>query len=184
MLMHINNNTLEISIGDITKQFKDVIVNAANGSLSGGGGVDGAIHRAAGPKLMKACQTIRNKDLNGEHLKTGEVVITKGYNLPAKFIIHTVGPIWDPNLKELQQKQLANCYWNALSLAKSLQLKSIAFPSISTGAYGFPIELASSIALKTITDFLNQNNFGKVIITLFSKEDLRVYTNKITSLKN
>jgi|SRR5690625_3805182 len=182
MLFHINNNTLQITIGDITKQFKDVIVNAANGSLLGGGGVDGAIHEAAGPELLEACKELRENQLSGAELETGKVAMTKGYKLPAKYIIHTVGPIWDPKIEALQRIQLSNCYKNALTLAKSHELDSIVFPSISTGAYGFPIELAATIALETITDFLEKTSFGKVIITLFSENDLNVYHKKVKSL--
>ncbi len=182
MLLRINDNTLEITLGDITKQFNDVIVNAANGSLESGGGVDGAIHEAAGPELLTACQTIRQTDLEGELLETGEAVMTKGFKLPAKHVIHTVGPEWDPEIKDVQMIQLANCYRNALTLAKSHHLESIVFPSISTGIYGFPIELASSVALETITDFLTKNTFGKVIITLFSEEDLQIYKSKVSDI--
>jgi len=182
MLYTINENTLQISTGDITKQFEDAIVNAANGSLLGGGGVDGAIHKAAGPELLEACKNIRKNELNGEYLQTGEVVMTKGYNLPAKYVIHTVGPIWDESLKEEQEKQLANCYRNALNFAKKKELKSIVFPSISTGAYGYPIELASSIALETVISFLENNTFGKVIFILFSEKDFEIYKRRIKSI--
>src|SRR5690625_327393 len=166
MIFHINDNTLQISFGDITKQFKDAIVNAANGSLLGGGGVDGAIHRAAGPELLKECKEIRKKELKGDYLATGKAVISKGYKLPADYVIHTVGPIWNKDNEEKQCVQLANCYRNALTLAEKYNLSSIAFPSISTGAYGFPIEKASSTALKTISTFLKENTFGKVCIIL------------------
>ncbi len=182
MLYTINENTIQISLGDITKQFEDVIVNAANGSLLGGSGVDGAIHKAAGPELQRACKSIRKNELNGEYLQTGEAVITKGYNLPAKYVIHTVGPIWDKNLKDIQERQLGNCYRNALNLATQHGLKSIVFPSISTGAYRYPIEQASSIALETVLEFLEKNDLGKVIFVLFSEMDYKIYERKIKSL--
>ena len=153
---------IEIIIGDITTLKVDAIVNAANNSLLGGGGVDGAIHEAAGHELLLECRT-----LNG--CETGQAKITKGYNLPAKYIIHTVGSIWyggDSNEREL----LANCYKNCLRLAAENNIKTIAFPSISTGIYGFPIEEASEIALKEITRFIsNYSKIEKVIIVCFNK---------------
>lgn len=182
MIFQLNGNTLQVTVGDIAKQLNDCIVNAANGSLLGGGGVDGAIHEAAGPELLAACKKVRETELNGAFLDTGEAVITEGYRLPAKHVIHTVGPIWDPTLQEKQKVQLANCYRNSLELAEVHGLTSIVFPSISTGAYGFPIELASFIALKTIESFLRQYTFGKVIITCFSEDDYEVYKEKAENL--
>jgi O-acetyl-ADP-ribose deacetylase (regulator of RNase III) len=159
---------IEIIIGDITTIKVDAIVNAANNSLLGGGGVDGAIHEAAGQELLAECIT-----LNG--CETGQAKITKGYNLQAKYIIHTVGSIWyggDSNEREL----LANCYKNSLRLASEKSIKTIAFPSISTGVYGFPIEEASKIALKEITRFLaNYSKLEKVIIVCFNKFTYDVY---------
>lgn len=174
MHVEINGNELILMTGDLTKQKTDAIVNAANGTLMGGGGVDGAIHRAAGPKLLSECQQIRKHQLKGEYLPTGEVVITKGYDLPAKYVIHTVGPIWNQN-KPNQAELLAKCYRNSLQLAFDKELTSIAFPSISTGAYRFPIELAATIAIRTIIDFLKSHPFGQVVMTLFSEEDYAVY---------
>lgn len=154
--------------GDITKQKVDAIVNAANKSLLGGGGVDGAIHRAAGPKLLKEC----NK-LGG--CQTGEAKITKGYNLPAKYIIHTVGPIYGKeNGKEAEL--LASCYKNSLLLAKKYKIKTIAFPAISTGAYGYPKKEAAEIALKTIKEFINNDDwFEEIKLVVFSEESYKIY---------
>ncbi|MEJ6400978.1 O-acetyl-ADP-ribose deacetylase [Nicoliella lavandulae] len=135
---------LQIRIGDITDFNGDAIVNAANHSLLGGGGVDGAIHHAAGPALNNACMK-----LNG--CKTGEAKLTDGYNLPANYIIHTVGPIW--HATKTDAIQLANCYRNALRIAVNHGFKTIAFPSISTGAYGYPLDQAAPIAVKTILQF-------------------------------
>jgi len=153
---------------DITKLDVDVIVNAANTSLLGGGGVDGAIHRTAGQELLAECKT-----LNG--CKTGEAKITKGYNLPAKYIIHTVGPVWyggNNNEAEL----LKSSYYNSLFLAKKYFVKSIAFPSISTGVYRYPKQEAAQIAYSTVKKFLQDNQLElKVIFVCFSEEDFNIY---------
>jgi O-acetyl-ADP-ribose deacetylase len=135
--------------GDITKQEVDAIVNAANNSLLGGGGVDGAIHRAAGPKLLEECRR-----LNG--CATGEAKITRGYLLPSKFVIHTVGPVWFGGHRG-EDSLLAGCYRSCLNLAKDHEFVSIAFPAISTGAYRFPVERAASIALREIRAFIATN---------------------------
>jgi O-acetyl-ADP-ribose deacetylase len=165
-------NKIEIEKGDITKLRVDAIVNAANTSLLGGGGVDGAIHRAAGPKLLEEC-----RKLNG--CPTGEAKITKGYNLPAKYVIHTVGPIWkggDHNEETL----LANCYRNSLRLALENKIKSIAFPAISTGVYHFPIEQATKIAVKESKEFLEKNKSPqKVIFVCFDEGTYRIYNENI-----
>ncbi|MBN1638410.1 MAG: O-acetyl-ADP-ribose deacetylase [Ignavibacteriales bacterium] len=163
---------IEIFQGDITKLLVDVIVNAANKTLLGGGGVDGAIHRAAGPELLAECKT-----LNG--CKTGEAKITKGYNLLAKFVIHTVGPVWYGGNKN-EDELLANCYKNSLKLAVENNCKTIAFPAISTGVYRFPFERATQIAIKTVREFLvNNDNIEKVIFVCFSERDYTIYKNFI-----
>ena len=170
----INENTLELIIGDITEQETEAIVNAANGSLLGGGGVDGAIHQGAGRALLDECKKIRMEKLNGEELPAGEAVITKGYDLPAKWVIHTVGPIWTGG-SDREEEKLASCYRNALNIALENNLKSISFPSISTGVYRFPIEKAAVIALRSVVDLLEKHSFGYVAFTLFSDHDYRVY---------
>lgn len=172
----INGNILELTTADLTKEHVDAIVNAANGTLLGGGGVDGAIHKAAGPELLEACKQIRQEQLHGELLATGEVVLTKGYDLPAKHIIHTVGPIWSGNEEE-GVRLLGNCYRNSLLLAKEQGFKSIAFPSISTGVYRFPIQLAARTAMETIYHFLQSHQFGTVKMVLFSPHDYDIYAN-------
>lgn len=163
---------LNIKIGDITKETTDAIVNAANTSLLGGGGVDGAIHRAAGRGLLEECRT-----LNG--CKTGEAKITKGYHLPSKYVIHTVGPIYrggNNNESEL----LKNAYENALKVAVENKIKTIAFPSISTGVYSYPLKEASEIAVKTILDFLNKDNsIEEVIMVCFDKNTYEYYKNAL-----
>ncbi|MEM1503924.1 O-acetyl-ADP-ribose deacetylase [Domibacillus sp. 8LH] len=174
MKTQINDNVLELMVGDITEQTTEAIVNAANGSLLGGSGVDGAIHQAAGHALMDECKKIRTEQLNGEELATGEAVLTKGYELPAQYVIHTVGPVWGGG-SEGEEEKLASCYQNTLMLAADNGIKSIAFPSISTGVYGFPIEQAAVVALRTVIDFLEKQAFGYVAFTLFSDHDYRIY---------
>lgn len=161
---------LEIIKGDITTLKADAIVNAANTTLLGGGGVDGAIHRAAGPELLEAC-----RKLNGCH--TGEAKITRGFRLPASYVIHAVGPVYRDGLHR-EPELLASCYKNSLRLAEEYQLKSIAFPCISTGAYRYPKRAAATIALKVIEAFLHTHPaFEKVIIVCFSEEDFQIYKN-------
>ena len=166
------DNRIEIEKGDITRLKVDAIVNAANTSLLGGGGVDGAIHRAAGPKLLEECRT-----LNG--CPTGSAKITGGYNLPAKFVIHTVGPVWNGG-KYNEEKLLADCYKNSLRLAVENNIKTIAFPAISTGVYHFPLELATEIATNITKDFLKDNEtIEKVIFVCFDERTYQTYKNNL-----
>jgi len=166
------NDKIQIHRGDITKLKVDAIVNAANTSLLGGGGVDGAIHRAAGPELLEF-----NRKLGGS--KTGEAKISPGFNLPAKFIIHTVGPVWNGG-KSNEDKLLANCYINSLKLAVENKIKTIAFPAISTGVYHFPLERATKIAVNEVKKFLEKNeSIEKVIFVCFSDHDYNIYQNML-----
>jgi O-acetyl-ADP-ribose deacetylase len=160
---------IELIKGDIVKITADAIVNAANSTLLGGGGVDGAIHRAAGPGLLAECAALGG-------CATGRAKITKGYDLPAKFVIHTVGPVWAGGGKN-EEELLAGCYRNSLALAGENALKSVAFPSISTGAYRFPIKPAALIALKTVGTCLKENPgvLERIIFVLFSDNDLDIY---------
>jgi len=158
--------------GDITKLNIDAIVNAANSSLLGGGGVDGAIHRAAGPELLVEC-----RQLNG--CPTGEAKITKGYQLPAKHVIHTVGPVYRGG-KGSEDQLLKRCYQNCLRLAMEHQLNSIAFPNISTGVYGYPKEEAAIIAIKTVKKFLEKENSQlEVTFCVFDSENYEIYQKQI-----
>ena len=157
-----------IEKGDITKQKVDAIVNAANNSLLGGGGVDGAIHKAAGPELIEY-----NRRLGG--CLTGEAKISPGFNLPAKYIIHTVGPVWSDG-KHDEDELLANCYKNSLEMAVENDVKTLAFPSISTGAFHFPVERAANIAVKEVNDFLEDNDkIEKVVFVCFDDETYDIY---------
>lgn len=181
MEVTINGCKLKLVQGDITKQDTDVIVNAANSSLLGGGGVDGAIHRAGGPEILEECKKIK-KEIGG-YLPTGEAVITTAGKMPSKKVIHTVGPIYGRDKEP--ERLLANAYRNSLKLCLEKGYKTISFPSISTGAYGYPIEEASIIALKTVIDFLNENKgLQEVRFVLFSDRDLKVYENSLKKLLN
>jgi len=168
---------IELLKGDITKLEVDAIVNAANRSLLGGGGVDGAIHRAAGPQLLEECKT-----LNG--CNTGDAKITKAYNLPAKYIIHTVGPVWYGGNRN-EEKLLQSAYKRSLELAVQNQIKTIAFPNISTGVYRFPKEKAAEIAINTVKTFLNDNPMvEKVIFCIFDPENFEIYNKKLSTKIN
>ena len=161
---------IELIKGDITKIQADTIVNAANSSLLGGGGVDGAIHRAGGKQILDECIEIRNRQ---GKCATGEAVVTTAGNLPAKYVIHTVGPVWNGN-EEKGSKLLANCYKNSLKLAESLGIKTIAFPNISTGVYRFPKELAGKIAVDEVKNF-KSDVIEKVIFVCFDDENEEIY---------
>jgi O-acetyl-ADP-ribose deacetylase (regulator of RNase III) len=166
--------------GDITKESTDAVVNAANRSLLGGGGVDGAIHRAGGPAILEACKAIRARQ--GE-CPPGEAVVTTGGRLPAKYVIHTVGPVWrggdrgEPGI-------LASCYRNSLRVVVAMGLRSVAFPSISTGAYGYPVEEAASVALSTVAAFLSKEERAPALVrfVLFDAVTLGIYRTRIVSL--
>lgn len=154
--------------GDITSLNVDAIVNAANTTLLGGGGVDGAIHRAAGSMLLEECRTLGG-------CATGDAKMTKGYNLQARFVIHTVGPVWRGGNND-EEALLANCYKNSLSLAEKAGLQTIAFPNISTGVYHFPKELAAEIAVKVVDEFISSAvNLNKVIFVCFDDDNFNIY---------
>ena len=174
MEFKVGNATLELIQGDITEIEADAIVNAANSTLLGGGGVDGAIHRKGGPKILEECKLIRATEWP-DGLQTGKAVITSGGNLKAKYIIHTVGPVWLGGF-HVEAELLKQAYRNTLKLAVSKGLKTIAFPSISTGAYRYPIDEASRIAIRTVKSFLEkEDRLERVIFVLFSKRDFEIY---------
>jgi O-acetyl-ADP-ribose deacetylase len=169
----MKSERIELIEGDITALAVDAVVNAANASLLGGGGVDGAIHMAAGPGLLEECIT-----LNG--CETGDAKITGGYNLASKHVIHTVGPVWLGGISD-ENELLASCYQKSLKLAHDLKLKSIAFPGISTGVYGFPKDLAALIAVTETKRFLKKSNFPqKVIFVAFDRESYLIYKSLLT----
>ncbi|HWP83329.1 MAG TPA: O-acetyl-ADP-ribose deacetylase [Bacteroidota bacterium] len=168
---------ISIVQGDITKQAVDAVVNAANNSLLGGGGVDGAIHRAAGPELLDECKTLGG-------CETGDAKITKGYRLPARYVIHTVGPIWRGG-KQHEDELLASCYRRCFAIAKEKGIRTIAFPSISTGAYGFPVVRASRIALREIKKGLEENQLlEKVVVVCFDERTYGVYREGLEKMES
>jgi O-acetyl-ADP-ribose deacetylase (regulator of RNase III) len=163
---------IELVKGDITKMEVDAIVNAANSSLMGGGGVDGAIHRAGGPAILEECRPVVAKQGG---CPTGEAVITTGGNLPARFVIHTVGPVWHGGSSG-EDVKLAACYTNSLRLAVEHGIKTIAFPNISTGAYGYPRQQAAAVALKSVEKFLGTAaQPERIIFVCFDEENLAIY---------
>lgn len=176
MEINLGNLTLRILQADITQREVDAIVNAANNSLLGGGGVDGAIHRAAGAELLEECRNLNGCD-------TGQAKITSGYQLAAAHIIHTVGPIWQGGT-HYEANLLSDCYRNSLQLAKNNQLKSIAFPAISCGVYGFPIDQAAVIAIEEVAEFSKNSGTVELIeLIAFSREMLKVLEKEVLSYK-
>ncbi|MBW4621882.1 MAG: O-acetyl-ADP-ribose deacetylase [Cyanosarcina radialis HA8281-LM2] len=168
MLLNNTDSRIAIVRGDITKLEVDAIINAANTSLLGGGGVDGAIHRAAGRDLLEECRQLRG-------CATGEAKITQGYKLPAKWVIHTVGPVWRGG-DNREDELLARCYRSCLALTEPNEIKTIAFPGISTGAYGFPMERAASIAVTEVRQFLESNtSLERVIFVAFGEKAYNCY---------
>ena len=175
----IGRGRLELSRGDITRETTDAIVNAANSSLMGGGGVDGAIHRAGGPAILEECRRIRAE--RGE-LPAGEAVVTTAGRLPCRRVVHTVGPVWRGG-QSGEAAILASCYRNSLAIAAGEGLASIAFPSISTGAYGYPVALAAEVALGAVAEVLTSGGFdGLVRFVLFSESDLETYEAALASV--
>jgi O-acetyl-ADP-ribose deacetylase (regulator of RNase III) len=171
------NELIEIVKGDITKLQVDAIVNAANSSLLGGGGVDGAIHRAAGPQLVQECRLLGG-------CKTGQAKITGGYNLPARHVIHTVGPVWSGG-GQGEPELLASCYRNSFALALNHNLKTIAFPAISCGIYGYPVEEAVAIALRETLDFLSKHDeIDKVIFACFEANVYQAYLDAFANVND
>jgi O-acetyl-ADP-ribose deacetylase len=177
----VGDAAIQFIVGDITEIEAEVIVNAANSTLLGGGGVDGAIHRKGGPKILEECKRIRSTEWP-DGLPTGRAVITTGGNLKAKHVIHTVGPIWRGGFYD-EAKLLRAAYRNSLKLAVANGLKSVAFPSISTGAYGYPTEQAAVVAVVAVRDFLmKEDKVKRVSFILFSKKDYDIYTSAIKNL--
>jgi O-acetyl-ADP-ribose deacetylase (regulator of RNase III) len=173
----VGKATVKLVRGDITEMETDAIVNAANSSLMGGGGVDGSIHRRGGPKILEECKRIRTTEWP-QGLPTGKAVITSGGNLKAKHVIHTVGPVWRGG-NHGEPKLLAQAYQNSLRLAVAKGLKTVAFPSISTGVYGYPVKDACRVALNAVKEFLEkEDNLDEVVFVLFSESALEVYSDE------
>lgn len=176
------NDRIEVIKGDITKLQVDAIVNAANTSLLGGGGVDGAIHRAGGKAILEECIKIHERQGG---CKTGEAVITTGGNLPSQYVIHTVGPVWSNNNADKAATLLANAYHNSLKQAVQNGVKTIAFPNISTGVYHFPKPQAADIAIETVSDFLiTDNTIIKVLFVCFDEENYQLYTQRLDACRS
>ena len=174
--MRFGKTELILKRGDITQEHVDAIVNAANSGLLGGGGVDGAIHRAGGPAILEECKKIRQKQGT---CPPGQAVLTGAGKLNAKYVIHTVGPVWNGGSRE-EAETLSNCYLNSLVLAASRGAKTIAFPSIGTGAYRYPIDEAAQIGLKTCVNYASSNDtFSEIKFILFSERDLDAYENAL-----
>lgn len=177
---HVGKARISFFQGDITNMVTDAIVNAANSSLIGGGGVDGAIHRRGGPAILEECKKIRAAEWP-QGLPTGKAVITGAGNLKARHVIHTVGPVWHGG-NYGEPELLAQAYQNSLKLAAAKGLKTIAFPSISTGAYRYPLTEAAKIALKTVKEFLEGDCLDEVVFVLFSESSLNIYTDEAEKL--
>ncbi|MDP3104422.1 MAG: O-acetyl-ADP-ribose deacetylase [Candidatus Methanoperedens sp.] len=181
MKAKFGNSMIHLVMGDITEQGTNAIVNAANSSLMGGGGVDGAIHSKGGVQILEECKIIRRSLPEG--LPTGDAVATTGGRLKAKNVIHTVGPIWSGG-NDGEPEKLSRAYRNSLALALKMGIKTISFPSISTGAYGYPVEKASRVALQAVADFLGENEgIEEVRFVLHSRNDLRVYEEGLNIIK-
>lgn len=178
MEITVNNTRIVLLKGDLTEQATEAVVNAANSGLLGGGGVDGAIHRAGGPKILEECKLIRAKQGG---CPTGKAVITSGGNLKAKYVIHTVGPVWHGDNAN-ESTLLRNAYHNSLLLAKENNIKTISFPSISTGAYRYPVEQAAEIALRTVIFFAKENDIDEIRFVLFSNNDYEKYRSALLQL--
>jgi O-acetyl-ADP-ribose deacetylase (regulator of RNase III) len=175
-ITQVNQAQLELTQGDITQQDTDAIVNAANNSLLGGGGVDGAIHRAAGPDLLAECRTLGG-------CQTGDAKITQGYRLRARYVIHTVGPIYRSSPRDAEL--LASCYRRSLEIASAHHLRSVAFPSISTGAYGYPVEEAAPVALRAVIEYLQTHaGLERVRLVLYDRYTYQTYERALENLRD